>query len=123
MAAPQSLDPPIGGGRRQPSGLADDQPHASPSKPNHKFDFTAVGTDLVRVVLEAIFDAYEGLPAVSSASGAGLLPAIPVDVDAGDLNHMNRVNDNAEVATAVVVDRVVKGIGARFRSTTRRSKT
>ncbi len=89
----------------------------SPAKPDGKFDWTALGTDLIRVVLEAIFDAHEGLPAVPNATASisdseheALLQPMSADMTA-HLEAMTKTNSTAEITTAVLVDRVVKGIG------------
>ena len=81
-------------------------------------NFTQIGTQLVKIVLEAVFDAHEGLPAVSTATartlGAESLPLLnpPLgNISKADLSAMNNVNNRVEAATGVVLDRVVAGIG------------
>jgi hypothetical protein len=81
-------------------------------------DFTTIGTDLVRITLEAIFDAHEGLPAVSTATarqlGKASLPLFdpPMDhVDTDDFNAMTALSQRSATAVGVTLDRVVPGLG------------
>jgi hypothetical protein len=83
-----------------------------------EIDFTTIGNQLVRVVLEAVFDAHEGLPAVASATGRQLgddsLPLFDPtqgNVSDDDFSEMTRINDRVSAATGVVLNRVVQGIG------------
>lgn len=84
-----------------------------------------IGAELLRVFLEAIFDAGEGLPAVYPANttdlkptgltlGADSLPTFTApmgNVDAGDLTKMTHLNDQAATQTRVILGRVIEGIG------------
>ncbi len=90
-----------------------------------RLNFTAVGTDLIRVLIQAVFDAREGLPAASGATGLSFpeaekdfeLPAFqPVSqgstgVDIDDFNTMRGINQGAGAAAGVIIDRVIRGIG------------
>ncbi len=84
-----------------------------------KLNFTTVGSDLVRVVLEAVFDAHEGLPAVTGATGLRLDPAeyslptmddLPKNIT-DHLTEMLKINQGATAAAGVTLDRVIQGIG------------
>ncbi len=91
-----------------------------------------IGAELVRVFLEAIFDAHEGLPAVAPAnsSGAagnsqGLQPtgltlgeySLPLfnspmgNVDAADLSEMTHTNTRVAAMTRSIMSRFVGGLG------------
>ncbi|MEM7588269.1 MAG: hypothetical protein AAF560_33085, partial [Acidobacteriota bacterium] len=82
-----------------------------------------IGAEIVRVFLEALFDAHEGLPAVapvgaSRATGLALgdesLPLFQAptgNVSATDFNHMTRINDRVATQTRLIVGRVISGIG------------
>lgn len=82
-----------------------------------------IGADLVRVFLEAIFDAHEGLPAVapqngSPATGLGLgsysLPTFQSPtghVDATDLTAMTRINNRVATRARTLLSQVVQGVG------------
>lgn len=87
-----------------------------------KIDFTQVGSDLVAVFLQALFDAHEGLPAVSTATGidlgtAGKPFALPVfdpssgNVDQNDFTEINNIANRVEAAVSAATDRAVRGIG------------
>lgn len=87
-----------------------------------KIDFTQVGTDLVRVFLQAIFDADHGLPAVSTATGislgkenAGLdLPVFnPAagHVDEKDFQAITSLSSQVEAAVGSAVLKAVGGLG------------
>lgn len=83
-----------------------------------KMNFTTIGTQLVRVVLEAVFDAHEGLPAVQNSTARTLgddsLPLFDPatgHVSADDFTAMTRTNNRVEAATGAIVDRLIKGIG------------
>lgn len=77
-----------------------------------------VGTDLVRVVLDAVFDAHEGLPAVSGATGL-TVPGYPLQPITGlenqnllqNLDKMRQASQHAAVGVGVVLDREIRGIG------------
>ncbi len=84
-----------------------------------------IGAELLRVFLEAVFDAAEGLPAVYPANTPSLKPtgltlgdhSLPQftspmgDVDAGDLTKMTHVNDRVAAQTQVILGRAIQGIG------------
>ncbi len=82
-----------------------------------------IGAEIVRVFLEALFDAHEGLPAVAPIGanrptgltlGSDSLPLFqsPLGhVDARDLDHMTRINDRVATQTRVVVGRIISGLG------------
>lgn len=87
-------------------------------------EYLAVGTDVIRVILEAVFDAAEGLPAQAGATGLDLgdanaaLALPPFDATAGvgkveppDFDRIARIDDRIEATTGVLVDRVIRGIG------------
>ncbi|HMB54367.1 MAG TPA: hypothetical protein VKU40_13695, partial [Thermoanaerobaculia bacterium] len=87
-----------------------------------KVDFTRVGSDLVRVALEAIFDAHEGLPAVSDATGVTLdgaadgVAGLPVfaptgTVSAADFGAVNTLSTRTEATVGAVVGRAIRGGG------------
>lgn len=83
----------------------------------------AIGGQLVRVFLEAIFDSHEGLPALApqnapAATGLDVgeysLPLFqaPLDhVSAADFNVMTRINGQVSANVKAVLSRVVAGIG------------
>lgn len=84
----------------------------------------SIGAEAIRVFLEALFDAHEGLPAVAPVSPApkatGLtlgdyslpLYSSPMgNVDAGDLSDMTHVNDSVAAATRIISGRIVSGLG------------
>ena len=82
--------------------------------PSGKVDYTHIGTELIRVVLEALFDAHEGLPGVSNSTAVAhqLLPSIPVgNVSAGDMTHITNITNRSAMAVGIVTDRLVQGIG------------
>lgn len=87
-----------------------------------KIDFAQVGTDLVRVFLQAIFDADHGLPAVSTATGVSLgkqnagfdlpvfNPAVG-NVDAKDFTAISSLASQVEAAVGSGVLKAVGGLG------------
>lgn len=82
--------------------------------PSGKLDYTHIGTELIRVVLEALFDAHEGLPGVSSSTAVAhqLLPTLPVDnVSVGDMTEITNITNRSAMAVGIVTDRLVQGIG------------
>ncbi|MDX1500743.1 MAG: hypothetical protein R3325_00150 [Thermoanaerobaculia bacterium] len=84
---------------------------------------SSIGAEIVRVFLEAIFDAGEGLPAVAAPNaprptGLDLGPfSLPLftspmgNVDAGDLTRMTHTNDQVAARTRAITARVIAGIG------------
>ncbi len=84
-----------------------------------------IGAELVRVFLEAVFDASEGLPAIAPVNqgpqpsglnvGQGFdLPPFTTTlghVSAADLADMQHINDRVATSTKVLVARLVSGIG------------
>ncbi len=84
-----------------------------------------IGAEILRVFLEAIYDAQEGLPAVYPANTPTLKPtglslgdhSLPSftaptgHVSASDLSKMTTINDRVATQTKVVVGRAIAGIG------------
>jgi hypothetical protein len=82
-----------------------------------------IGAELVRVFLEALFDAHEGLPGVAPLNGpraTGLTLgayALPLfqsptgNVDGKDLGRMRDFDDQVALRTRLIVGRVISGIG------------
>ncbi|MEM8962489.1 MAG: hypothetical protein AAGD38_13480 [Acidobacteriota bacterium] len=82
-----------------------------------------IGAEIVRVFLEALFDAHEGLPAVApvnSPSATGLsVPTYPLprfnpsqgNVSAADFTNMTMLNTQVATQTRIVVGRIISGIG------------
>lgn len=87
-----------------------------------KIDFAQVGTDLVRVFFQALFDADQGLPAVSTATGVSLgtknagfdlpvfNPAVG-NVEEKDFQAISALASQVEAAVGSGVLRVVGGLG------------
>ncbi|HYO15053.1 MAG TPA: hypothetical protein VE685_17810 [Thermoanaerobaculia bacterium] len=87
-----------------------------------KIDFAQVGADLVRVFLQAIFDADHALPAVSTATGVSLgkqnagfdlqvfNPAVG-NVDAKDFQAIAALSSQVEAAVGSAVLKAVGGLG------------
>ncbi len=83
----------------------------------------SIGAELVRVFFEALFDAHEGLPALSQtgtqATGLTLSDQykLPIfhdptgNVSATDLQHITHVNTAVALQTRLVIGRVIAGIG------------
>ncbi|HKV11583.1 MAG TPA: hypothetical protein VJ725_25790 [Thermoanaerobaculia bacterium] len=87
-----------------------------------KIDPTKVGTDLVWVFFQALFDAHEGLPAVSNATGLDLGAAgkafdLPVldpeagNVDRQDLSDIITFSNQVSGTVGAAFDRVIRGLG------------
>jgi hypothetical protein len=87
-----------------------------------RINMTAVGTDLVWVFFQALFDAHEGLPAVSTATGVNLGTAdkafdLPVfDPSAGnvstkDFQDINAFANRVSAAVGTAFDKAVRGFG------------
>ena len=86
---------------------------------------TAIGAELVRVFLEAIFDAHEGLPAVAPANLGGIRPtgltldhfSLPAfdpqgsHIDSHDLTVMTDLNNAMALKARLLTGRVLSGIG------------
>ncbi|MCG8461007.1 MAG: DUF3141 domain-containing protein, partial [Holophagales bacterium] len=84
-----------------------------------------LGAQIIRVYLEALFDAADGLPAVAAANLGGTSPtglelgpySLPLfrsplgDVDAADLTAMTRFNNAVGFKTQVIVGRIISGLG------------
>ena len=88
----------------------------------NKIDFSAVGTDLVTVFLQAVFDAHEGLPAIPGATGIDLGPGHEAynlavfdpqtgNVSLDDFQRITAVATRVEAAVATSLDRVIRGVG------------
>jgi hypothetical protein len=82
-------------------------------------DFTAVGADLIRVLLHAIFDEHDGLPAVSNATGIGIPqpdgllanePGLPGHLSAENFGSVEAFAGRIEGVTGAVVGRAVRGV-------------
>lgn len=86
----------------------------------------SIGAELVRVFLEAVFDAHEGLPGIApanapqlQATGLTLPPAVRLPlfrspmghVDGDDLTAMSRINTRTATRAKVILERVIAGIG------------
>jgi hypothetical protein len=87
-----------------------------------KIDLTAVGTDLVWVFFQALFDAHEGLPAVSTATGVDLgannkafnLPVFDPstgNVNEQDFQDVNTLSNEVGAAAGTAFDKVIRGLG------------
>ena len=84
---------------------------------------SAIGAEVVRVFLEAVFDAHEGLPGLAPANvpaatglsvgvdGLPLFRAPMGHVDAGDLGAMSEFNTRVATRVRAILGRVVAGIG------------
>ena len=85
-----------------------------------------LGAELVRVFLEAVFDASEGLPAFAPSNLNGLRPtglalgdrfSLPLfasplgSVDSGDVSRMTHFNNAVALKTRLLVGRLISGIG------------
>ena len=82
-------------------------------------NFINVGADLVRVLLHAILDAHNGLPAVSSATGVGLrhsdalvvnTPGTPGHLSPDDFGRVEEFANRIEATSGAMVGRVVRGV-------------
>jgi hypothetical protein len=87
-----------------------------------KIDMTTVGTDLVWVFFQALFDSHEGLPAVSTATGVSLGTAdqafdLPVfdpsvgNVSTKDFQDINSFSNQVSAAVGTAFDKVIRGLG------------
>ena len=87
-----------------------------------RIDLTAVGNDLVWVFFQALFDAHEGLPAVSTATGVELGAAdqafdLPVfnpsagNVSEKDFQDINSFSNQVGAAVGTAFDKVIRGVG------------
>lgn len=87
-----------------------------------KIDYTTIGSEVLRVLLAAIFDAHQGLPAVPNATGVALGEGreafnLPVfnpavgNVDEQDFAAILNVATRTEAITGTAVDRLIRGIG------------
>ena len=86
---------------------------------------SSIGAEVVRVFLEAIFDAHEGLPAIAAANLPNIKPtaltlgeySLPLftsplgNIDSGDLTRMTHTNDQVAAKTRAIMSRVIAGIG------------
>jgi hypothetical protein len=79
-----------------------------------------VGIDLLRVLLAAVFDAHEGLPAVTGIATGLQVPDYPLanlaDLENAtnlqmNVDEMLRINQGTAAGVGVVLDRVVRGLG------------
>lgn len=80
-------------------------------------DYTKAGTEIVRVILEAVFDAHQRLPAVSTATGTQLeVDPLPVfDPSSGavsqeDFGRVTEVFHRTDAVTGALVGRAIRGI-------------
>jgi len=85
----------------------------------------SIGAEVVRVFLEAIFDAHEGLPAIAPANLSGTKPtgltlgaySLPLfkaptgNIDSHDLTLMTSYNDAVALETRLIVGRIISGLG------------
>ncbi|NJL28001.1 MAG: hypothetical protein HC897_08915, partial [Thermoanaerobaculia bacterium] len=87
-----------------------------------KIDYTTVGSEVLRVLLAAIFDAHQGLPAVPNATGVDLGPGLEAEnlpvfnpavgnVDQNDFTAIVNVATRTEALAGTAVDRLIRGIG------------
>lgn len=87
-----------------------------------KIDLTQVGTELTWVFFQALFDAHEGLPAVSSATGVSLGPTdqafdLPVfnpgtgNVDEKDFQDIVTFSNQVGGAVGAAFDKAIRGLG------------
>ena len=92
------------------------------SAPPSRVRFTTISSDLIRVILEAVFDAHERLPAMQGATGlhfpaqdqADELPLFDPtrgNVDADDFSQIRKINQGSGAAAGVLADRLIRGIG------------
>jgi len=86
---------------------------------------SSIGAELVRIFLEALFDAEEGLPAIAPADSPRLRPtgldlgsfSLPLfqspagHLDVRDLTRATEINDRAATQARVIVGRIISGIG------------
>ncbi len=86
---------------------------------------SSIGAEVMRVFLEAVFDAHEGLPAVAPANLPTVKPTgltlseydLPLftspmgNVDSADLSRMTQTNDQVAAKTRAILSRVLAGIG------------
>lgn len=87
-----------------------------------KIDLTQVGTDLVWVFFQALYDSHEGLPAVSQATGIDLgtndksfnLPVFNPDVgnvNEQDLQKIITFSNRASGVAGATFDKAIRGLG------------
>jgi len=93
-----------------------------------EIDYTAVGSDFVRVLLEAFFDGVHGIPAVDNATGvaisdqaaehAGLPkfssyePRTPYErVTQDDFSNIDQVSNQTDAAASLITGEVLRGVG------------
>ena len=86
---------------------------------------SSIGAELVRVFLEAVFDAAEGLPAIAPANQGDVQPtgltlgdySLPTfqtsegNIDSQDLAHIIATNDQVATKTKLLVGRIISGVG------------
>jgi hypothetical protein len=84
-----------------------------------KVDYVEIGNDLIRVFIEALFDAVNPLPAVSEATGVQtkILPTFRPDqapyefISATDFTRMNEQANAVESGVSFSVSKVIRGMG------------
>jgi hypothetical protein len=83
-----------------------------------KIDYVAVGADLVRVLLHAVYDAHDRLPGVTNATAYRVTEYAPAANDPNttrvDAEAMGRIESRAvkvETVTTAGMGRVIRGIG------------
>jgi len=88
-------------------------------------DYLAIGSDLVRIIVEAVFDANLRLPAVSAATGVKLDVGRPVpdvlkladfativtEVTKDDFGEIEQVANKVDGSTSALGGRLIRGIG------------
>lgn len=85
----------------------------------NKLDYVAIGSDLIRVLLHAIYDAHDRIPGVSNATGYTLPTPLgkqdpdpaKAAVDAEELGEIEARAAKIETSVSAGVGRVVRGLG------------
>jgi hypothetical protein len=82
-----------------------------------RIDYVAVGADLIRVLLHAIYDSHDRIPGISAATGNFVTPALaeydPVAslVDVDEFGAIEIRAAQVEASTSGAVGRVIRGMG------------
>lgn len=84
-----------------------------------KLDYVAIGNDLIRVFIEALFDEVNRLPGVPEATGVkiGRLKSFPDVINTyphirqDDFTCMNELANKVESGVTIVVSKVIRGFG------------
>lgn len=80
-------------------------------------DYVAVGADLIRVLLHAVYDAHDRIPGINGATGYLVTPALaeydPLKsrVDADEFEQIETRAAQVEASTSGAVGRVIRGLG------------